>query len=183
VIVSVVRTERAGFLKSLERMNVMLTRCKKGMIIVTNKNFLQRDGRCTLLGRLADAWSSDPNAWTTRNAVLNGAADLPGVPLWTGVTESVNDQLASGLAGLSLEEDVGAWPLLGSSACPRPHTYVRSGRSQPSVRATTQHRLPALLAFPSLGEDVVPKAPVGVRGRGMASSRTQLYGQQRKYMA
>ncbi|RDX43224.1 hypothetical protein K466DRAFT_472187, partial [Polyporus arcularius HHB13444] len=56
VIVSTVRTTRAGFLKSLNRMNVMLTRCTTGMVLVTNRNFLCTAGRETLLGKLAQRW-------------------------------------------------------------------------------------------------------------------------------
>ncbi|KAJ7691104.1 AAA domain-containing protein, partial [Mycena olivaceomarginata] len=57
VLVSVVRTEAAGFLRSLNRMNVMLTRAKKGMVIVTSSLFLRSgDGARTLLGRLAQYW-------------------------------------------------------------------------------------------------------------------------------
>ncbi|RPD58076.1 hypothetical protein L226DRAFT_430012, partial [Lentinus tigrinus ALCF2SS1-7] len=57
VIVSTVRTTGAGFLKSLNRMNVMLTRCKAGMVLVTNRIFLCNAGRDTLLGKLAQRWS------------------------------------------------------------------------------------------------------------------------------
>ncbi|KAJ7213075.1 AAA domain-containing protein, partial [Mycena pura] len=58
VLVSVVRTdpEAPGFLQS-NRMNVMLTRAKKGMVIVTCSSFLcSGDGAQTFLGRLARYW-------------------------------------------------------------------------------------------------------------------------------
>ncbi|KAJ6468871.1 AAA domain-containing protein, partial [Mycena sanguinolenta] len=56
VLVSVVRTDAPGFLRSLNRMNVMLTRAKKGMVIVTSSSFLRAQGAQTLLGRLARYW-------------------------------------------------------------------------------------------------------------------------------
>ncbi|KAJ7301944.1 AAA domain-containing protein, partial [Mycena albidolilacea] len=56
VVVSVVRTDAPGFLRSLSRMNVMLTRARKGMVIVTSSSFLRSQGAQTLLGRLARYW-------------------------------------------------------------------------------------------------------------------------------
>ncbi|KAK0471192.1 AAA domain-containing protein, partial [Armillaria novae-zelandiae] len=53
IIVSVVRCWNPGFLRSNERMNVMLTRCRRGLIVVSNKNFLLGSGRPTLVGKLA----------------------------------------------------------------------------------------------------------------------------------
>jgi hypothetical protein len=69
----------------MQRMNVMLTRCREGMIIVSNKRFLQNVGYKTLLGRLAKYWDTEMrNAgfrfqWATDKEVLNEAVDLPGV--------------------------------------------------------------------------------------------------------
>ncbi|KAJ7257766.1 AAA domain-containing protein, partial [Mycena rebaudengoi] len=57
VLVSVVRTTQPGFLKSLNRMNVMLTRARKGMVIVTCAAFLRSEsGARTLLGKLSQYW-------------------------------------------------------------------------------------------------------------------------------
>ena len=71
-----------GFLKARPRMNVALTRCKKGMVVVTSKNFLQKAGDRTLLGRLCRAWSQQRGAacWIDRTAMLNNNAALPGLP-------------------------------------------------------------------------------------------------------
>ena len=81
VILSSVRTQRPGFLKSQPRMNVALTRCRKGMVVVTDKNFLQGKGRKTLLGQLCRTWSKHYNAcWKDRIAMLNNSASLPGLP-------------------------------------------------------------------------------------------------------
>ena len=58
VIVSVVRTTAPGFLKSLNRMNVMLTRCQAGMVVVTSRAFLAGPAKRTLLGKLAEHWGT-----------------------------------------------------------------------------------------------------------------------------
>ncbi|PIL32976.1 hypothetical protein GSI_05094 [Ganoderma sinense ZZ0214-1] len=90
VIVSVVRTSAPGFLKSLNRMNVMLTRCQAGMVIVTNRAFLCGPAQKTLLGKLADHWGSlaagarpagdspESAAWVDAMRVAEGTARLPG---------------------------------------------------------------------------------------------------------
>jgi superfamily I DNA and/or RNA helicase len=69
IIISVVRTVRPGFLQNKRRTNVMLTRCKKGMAILSQKQFLTSDlGRDTLVGQLAAEWSAP---WITAKEVLN----------------------------------------------------------------------------------------------------------------
>ena len=81
VILSSVRTKQAGFLKSQPRMNVALTRCRKGMVVVTDKNFLQGVGRSTLLGQLCRTWSRHHDAcWIDSRAMLNNSGALPGLP-------------------------------------------------------------------------------------------------------
>lgn len=82
VILSSVRTRSAGFLKSQPRMNVGLTRCKKGMVVVTSKCFLRGAGRSTLLGKLEQAWTTQPpprNAWIDWKAMLSKSVELPGL--------------------------------------------------------------------------------------------------------
>ncbi len=59
VIVSLVRTQQLGFLKDLRRTNVMLTRCKRGMYIVTDWDFVFKKATDTLVGRMAAAWDVD----------------------------------------------------------------------------------------------------------------------------
>jgi hypothetical protein len=82
VILSSVRTEQPGFLKSQPRMNVALTRCRKGMVVVTDKCFLQSAGRGMLLGQLCRTWSLRRDAcWVDWRAMLNNSAALPGLPL------------------------------------------------------------------------------------------------------
>lgn len=80
MILSSVRTQQAGFLNSRPRMNVALTRCRKGMIVVTNKRFLRGAGSKTLLGQLCSTWSQHGDAWIDWKAILNDFAMLPGLP-------------------------------------------------------------------------------------------------------
>ena len=81
MILSSVRTKQAGFLKSQPRMNVALTRCRKGMVVVTDKSFLQGAGRSTLLGQLCRTWSRHHDAcWIDSRAMLNNSRALPGLP-------------------------------------------------------------------------------------------------------
>ncbi|KZS94268.1 hypothetical protein SISNIDRAFT_427499, partial [Sistotremastrum niveocremeum HHB9708] len=56
IILSLVRTEKLGFLANPRRSNVMLSRCRKGMVICTNKDFIESVARETLVGRLAEEW-------------------------------------------------------------------------------------------------------------------------------
>ena len=79
VILSSVRTQHAGFLNSQPRMNVALTRCRKGMVVVTNNYFLSGAGRNTLLGKLCHAWSQRSDAWIDWKAMLNDSVALPGL--------------------------------------------------------------------------------------------------------
>ena len=74
IILSVVRTEKPGFLKNARRMNVMLTRCKKSMLIFSSKAFLRRnDIKSTLVGKLAAEWTDKLGAqsWINMKQILN----------------------------------------------------------------------------------------------------------------
>jgi hypothetical protein len=83
VIVSLVRSSRPGFLRSLQRMNVMLTRCKRGLIIVSSQAFLEPGGKGedTLLGKLVQHWQRQySHEWIDWRAVASASVDLPGAP-------------------------------------------------------------------------------------------------------
>ncbi|PIL32979.1 hypothetical protein GSI_05097 [Ganoderma sinense ZZ0214-1] len=80
VIVSAVRTTAPGFLRSVNRMNVMLTRSQAGMVLVTQRAFLRGAGKSTLLSRLAHQWEhrvGERAAWVDAMEVANGRAALP----------------------------------------------------------------------------------------------------------
>jgi hypothetical protein len=70
IIVSLVRSSRLGFLKSLRRTNVMLTRFKKGMFVVSSKKFLDGIGKDCLVGEIADKVGS--GAWLSVEDVKKG---------------------------------------------------------------------------------------------------------------
>jgi len=52
IIISLVRSEKLGFLSDVRRVNVMLTRCKMGMIICSSRTFLQGPAAHTLVGKM-----------------------------------------------------------------------------------------------------------------------------------
>jgi hypothetical protein len=111
VILSSVRTWKPGFLRSQPRMNVALTRCRKGMVVVTDKCFLEKMGKSMLLGKLCRTWSQHHEAcWIDWKAVLNNPVALPGlsvplpppIPLCDLVTPALTaEQLASYTSQLS----------------------------------------------------------------------------------
>lgn len=81
VLISVVRSSNPGFLTSLQRMNVMLTRCRAGLVIVTSRSFLRGGGERTLLGELAKYWDDLCNSkmkWPDWRLVAGANVDLPG---------------------------------------------------------------------------------------------------------
>jgi regulator of nonsense transcripts 1 len=52
IIISLVRSAKLGFLTDVRRVNVMLTRCKKGMIICSSRTFLEGPAANTLVGKM-----------------------------------------------------------------------------------------------------------------------------------
>ena len=73
IIVSLVRSEKVGFLKNLRRTNVLLTRCKQSMIICTSKAFLNRgEASKSLVGKLAAEYAREPGLWLSRKDILAG---------------------------------------------------------------------------------------------------------------
>jgi superfamily I DNA and/or RNA helicase len=91
IIISAVRTKKVGFLQNLRRNNVrlsffivlptyqsfvpsqvMLTRCKKSMVICTNRTFLttNKSAQKTLLGKMAATWGAA--GWISWTQLLAG---------------------------------------------------------------------------------------------------------------
>jgi len=66
IVISVVRTKELGFLQNLRRTNVMLTRCQRGMFIVSSKAFLEGKGADSLVGKMAAELGKRPGAWLTQ---------------------------------------------------------------------------------------------------------------------
>ncbi|SJL10795.1 uncharacterized protein ARMOST_14189 [Armillaria ostoyae] len=73
VLVSIVRFRDPGFLRSEQQMNVMLTRCRRGLVIVSSRSFLLGPGKSTLVGKLARG-----RPWKECTAVIEERANLPG---------------------------------------------------------------------------------------------------------
>jgi superfamily I DNA and RNA helicase len=77
IILSTVRTMRPGFLKSQNRVNVMLTRCKRRMVIVANKQFIRSTSmKETLLARMCFYWEDKfgkENTWLDAQDIINAA--------------------------------------------------------------------------------------------------------------
>ncbi|EPT05584.1 hypothetical protein FOMPIDRAFT_40729, partial [Fomitopsis schrenkii] len=69
IIISVVRSNKPGFLTNLRRTNVMLSRCKRGMVICTSREFMKGSGKSSLVGKLAQEW---PDGWVSWKDVLQG---------------------------------------------------------------------------------------------------------------
>ena len=69
-----VRTKALGFLTSTRRTNVMLTRCQRGMYIVSNKAFLEGKGAKSLIGKMAvdPELGKRPGAWLTYKDLEGG---------------------------------------------------------------------------------------------------------------
>ncbi|RXW22820.1 hypothetical protein EST38_g3022 [Candolleomyces aberdarensis] len=74
IIISLVRSKGLGFLDNLRRTNVMLTRCKKGMFIVTSHKFMDGVGGDSLVGELLDCLEDrlEEKVWLTEEQIDQG---------------------------------------------------------------------------------------------------------------
>jgi superfamily I DNA and/or RNA helicase len=74
IIVSLVRTVKVGFLSNQRRTNVMLSRCKKSMVLCANRSFLTGNpkARKTLVGKLAAEWMATGAEWVEWSDLLGG---------------------------------------------------------------------------------------------------------------
>jgi len=73
IVISIVRTKKLGFLSDLRRTNVMLTRCQRGMYIVSSKAFLEgRTGADSLVGKMAAELGNQPGTWLTQRDIEGG---------------------------------------------------------------------------------------------------------------
>ncbi|KAI6162373.1 AAA domain-containing protein [Pisolithus thermaeus] len=67
IVISLVRSHRTGFLVNERRANVMLTRCKKTMVICSSPAFIQGPAASTLVGQLARALG--PQVWVDSDII------------------------------------------------------------------------------------------------------------------
>ncbi|KZT69556.1 P-loop containing nucleoside triphosphate hydrolase protein [Daedalea quercina L-15889] len=63
ILISVVRSDKIGFLANVRRTNVMLSRCKRGMVICTSRAFMTGIASASLMGELAKEWSDGWVSW------------------------------------------------------------------------------------------------------------------------
>lgn len=66
-------------------MNVMLTRCRRGMVVVSRRSFVEGVARDTLVGRISAYWSvgqkgEEREAWVSADDIMNQRVHLPGSP-------------------------------------------------------------------------------------------------------
>jgi len=73
VLISVVRSNNVGFLNNLRRTNVMLSRCKRAMVICTSRAFMAGKAKSSLVGKLAKEW---PDGWVSWRDLLQGGLYL-----------------------------------------------------------------------------------------------------------
>ncbi|KAI0264466.1 hypothetical protein BC834DRAFT_970791 [Gloeopeniophorella convolvens] len=59
-------TKAPGLLSSVRRTNVMLTRCQRGMYILSSRAFLAGNSADSLVGKMAAELGTRPGAWLTR---------------------------------------------------------------------------------------------------------------------
>jgi hypothetical protein len=74
VVVSLVRTTRPGFLANDRRTNVLLSRCKRGMLLCASRKFVMDDERAqkTLVGKMAAEWAEAGCGWVSWADLLKG---------------------------------------------------------------------------------------------------------------
>ncbi|KAF8896425.1 P-loop containing nucleoside triphosphate hydrolase protein [Infundibulicybe gibba] len=72
IILSLVRSEKLGFMKEPRRVNVMLSRCKKGMIICTNRAWVESKAAKSLIGKLAEMLGQADSPWMDGRSVQYG---------------------------------------------------------------------------------------------------------------
>ena len=128
IIISAVRTTSPGFLRSLNRVNVMLTRCQAGMVLVTQRSFLRGAGRGTLLNKLALQWErrvGEKVAWADAMEVADGRAGLPGT---------------SASAGASVKETKQVKPLTVKSVPVTQVNSVSREKPRPKMEAALQNQ-------------------------------------------
>ena len=149
-------------------MNVALTRCRKGMVVVTDRLFLQGAGRSTLLGQLCHTWSHHRNVWIEWKAMLNGSVALPGLPGSPSNTLQVSHAVPAPTSSRTA-------PVSASTSTPqRPpaHTKVNE-RSHP--HATTPRRNPPPQT--TRMDETFPPLPSAARtGTGAPETRRQQPG-------
>lgn len=177
MLISVVRTGQPGFLSSINRMNVMLTRCRVGVIVVTSRIFLRLGGSETLLGRLARYWEGqhgEARTWVDWRRVAEGNAVLP--TSLEGLKRESEPAYAGGRpAAQFAQKGFDVSKLFRKSAAPpqahpsrfAPATPAAPARALPSPQAQPQPNrfTPPAPAFPTLNSPTPKARPANVPQR------------------
>ena len=157
----------------------MLTRCEHGMVVVTNRRFLDGPGHDTLLGRLAKHWTTDSNAWVDSLAISTRQVDLPGSP------GRPTDSASTRGVPLPLHSPRASHSLAHASRPPTSQAYSSSNAFEAMSRAryfTSPAKIPSAdfppsqqrgrdsAAFPTLQSDLFPPLQGGNARRAQASS-------------
>jgi len=191
VIVSVVRSgSHSGFLSSKNRMNVILTRCRKGLIIVSSKSFLRGDGgRNTLLGELEQEWVTrfgprlGDNAWVDWRQV----AERPGkcrLPHSRDTVTTGRTKVDSGKTSTTTPTSHRP-PLPSASSPPKPRQTGRPALAvldQPSKQTPTKvvnHKAPPT-SPPQASVPIQP--PLKVSGTEKRKKSTNMTSEAPKHM-
>jgi hypothetical protein len=74
ILVSLVRTTKPGFLANDRRTNVLLSRCRRGMLVCASRRFVMGDERAqkTLVGKMAAEWAEAGCEWKSWKDLLKG---------------------------------------------------------------------------------------------------------------
>ncbi|CAE7192205.1 unnamed protein product [Rhizoctonia solani] len=96
IITTLTKTTFSSFLSSINRLNVLLTRCKKGLVVVSKKEFITRTG-----GLLRGLWweYESHDIWKDSRDVIKGHVDLPGSPAPNPPNEGSEEESEDGDPG------------------------------------------------------------------------------------
>ncbi len=173
----------------LNRLNVLLTRCRKATIIVTNKQFIKLGGSRTLLGTMVAHWEhvlKSPQIWLDWRLISTGAADLPGhlgpnrrqqTAVLPPVQSARNTQCNTPRT-ISSRDATDPWrvaePLLRESKCTTPHSPIDIDSLWPPLAASKMPILKGSWKTLTSPPDVVQKHSLLPRTSGLpALARVQ----------
>ncbi|KAG8915393.1 hypothetical protein FRC01_003678 [Tulasnella sp. 417] len=139
VLISCVRTSRTGFLDLHNRINVMLTRAKRGMVIVTKREFARRIARNTLVGRLSQTWGKPIDLDDKFAEDDEDGSDKEGKSDSGDNSESDEQHGSYWVYYLDVRDKIGDMP--GSRGYPRPISPPKPKAPEPP-RVTAFHAVP-----------------------------------------
>jgi len=146
-------------------MNVMLTRCRMGMVIVSNELFLKNVGYSTLLGQIAQHWENEtsragvPFQWVTGSEIMNQSVHLSVVK---GENMSIQECSLLAQAGLVADPSLSYQHQIQNRFDVRDlfpkHNSPKNSDSPPDLSST----FPALTPAPALLSNTAGPLPVSM---------------------